>query len=119
MDLDLHSDTDPVYEYAMKCCQGSVASEIDIERFGSNGSSGTGIGGDSGFDDGLGITLVDVYLDMDGETEGARNVYGHACQRGSSGNLEKDRSSNEGKDLVEIKVQKERVARRQAGVWAI
>ncbi|KAF7945193.1 hypothetical protein EAE96_009972 [Botrytis aclada] len=113
---DMDADTEPVFGFDdAKRNSGKTPSEI--ERHGRNGSSGTGLSGDSGFGESLGVRVVDADLESQIETEieGWRNAYGYASQKGGAGVGGKQRWSNEMKDLVGIKVQKERDFRGDAG----
>ncbi|KAA8564337.1 hypothetical protein EYC84_011281 [Monilinia fructicola] len=95
--------------------QGSGGSEMDVERSGTSGRAGTAVSGDSGYDDGLSITVVDV--------EGSRNAYGYACPRSKDGScsMEEEGLSMEMRDLAGIRVQKDgaRDCKRNAGVWRV
>lgn len=110
-DMDL--DTEPVFGFDDAKRNSGTPSEI--ERHGRNGSSGTGLSGDSGFGESLGVRVVDADLESQIETgiEGWRNAYGYASRKGVVG--DKQRWSNGMKDLAGIKVQKERDVRRDAG----
>ncbi|THV46038.1 hypothetical protein BGAL_0424g00050 [Botrytis galanthina] len=110
-DMDL--DTEPVFGFDDAKRNSGTPSEI--ERHGRNGSSGTGLSGDSGFGESLGVRVVDADLESQIETgiEGWRNAYGYASRKGVVG--DKQGWSNGMKDLAGIKVQKERDVRRDAG----
>ncbi|TGO27834.1 hypothetical protein BPAE_0036g00450 [Botrytis paeoniae] len=112
-DMDL--DTEPVFGF--DDAKRNSGSPSEIERHGSNGSSGTGLSGDSGFGESLGVRVVDADLESQIETEieGWRNAYGYASQKGVGGVGDKQRWSSGMKDLAGIKVQKERDVRRDAG----
>ncbi|TGO47489.1 hypothetical protein BCON_0275g00050 [Botryotinia convoluta] len=112
-DMDL--DTEPVFGF--DDAKRNSGNPSEIERHGRNGSSATGLSGDSGFGESLGVRVVDADLESQIETEieGWRNAYGYASQKGGGGVGDKQRWSNGMKDLAGIKVQKERDVRRDAG----
>ncbi|ESZ93359.1 hypothetical protein SBOR_6256 [Sclerotinia borealis F-4128] len=116
LDLDMES----VFGFELGHLKGG---QPDVERNGTAGSArtgasgGTGMSGDSEFEEGLGIRVVDVDLNMEVEVEGVRNAYGYACHRGGGGSGEKERWSAKVWDLAGIRVQKERDVRREAGIW--
>ncbi|KAF5871037.1 putative integral membrane protein [Botrytis fragariae] len=112
-DMDL--DTEPVFGFDDGKRNSGNPSEMG--RHGRNGSSGTGLSGDSGFGESLGVRVVDADLESQIETEieGWRNAYGYASQKGGGEVGSKQRWSNGMKDLAGIKVQKERDVRRNAG----
>ncbi|KAF7923072.1 uncharacterized protein EAE98_007777 [Botrytis deweyae] len=111
---DMNLDTEPVFGFDGAKRNSGTPSEI--ERHGRNGSSGTGLSGDSGFGESLGVRVVDPDLESQIETEieGWRNAYGYASQKGGVGVGDKQRGSNGMKDLAGINVQKERDVRRDA-----
>ncbi|KAF7922822.1 uncharacterized protein EAE97_010986 [Botrytis byssoidea] len=101
-DMDL--DTEPVFGFDE--AKRNSGNPSEIERHGRNGSLGTGLSGETGFGESLGIET---------DIEGWRNAYGYASQKGGGRVGEKQRWSNGMKDLAGIKVQKERDVRRDAG----
>ncbi|KAJ8061870.1 hypothetical protein OCU04_009661 [Sclerotinia nivalis] len=111
---DMDIDSKPVFGFGD--AQGCQGSEVDIERLGRSGSAEAGGTGDNGFEDGLGIRVLDADLDSEIEVEGWRNAYGYTCQRGSGDIGDKERWSNETEDLAGIMVQKKRDVRRNAGI---
>ncbi|KAF7890326.1 hypothetical protein EAF00_008641 [Botryotinia globosa] len=112
-DMDL--DTEPVFGFDE--AKRNSGNPSEIERHGRNGSSGTGLSGEIGFEESLGVRVVhaDLESQIEMEIEGRRNAYGYASQKGGSRVGDKRRGSNGMKDLAGIKVQKERDVRRDAG----
>ncbi|TGO17485.1 hypothetical protein BTUL_0017g00660 [Botrytis tulipae] len=75
-DMDL--DTEPVFGFDE--AKRNSGNPSEIERHGRNGSSGTGLSGETGFGESLGVRVVDADLESQIETEieGWRNAYGYA-----------------------------------------
>ncbi|TGO63201.1 hypothetical protein BOTNAR_0103g00200 [Botryotinia narcissicola] len=97
---DMNLDTEPVFGFDE--AKRNSGNPSEIERHGRNGSSGTGLSGETGFGESLGVRVVDADLESQIETEleGWRNAYGYASQKGGGRVGGKQRWSNGMKDLA-------------------
>lgn len=143
MHRDLDLDSESVFGFADSIGMDEEV-EVSSERFFGAGSGesarvwrsdGDGDGdGDSGFEDGLGMTFIDVNADvgteLGTESEGTRNEYEYACRNGGMTSerwiteMDVEIKNLAGKEEREEKREEEskiyrKDVRRNAGVWVV